>query len=98
MPITNVWPVFGIVHRLKFLDNEDSTLKEWQLHYRPFGGESRRSNRYSHYPKNNHKYFLHRLSYLVKQSGIYGTDNSTDSATYLRSVVVITVVLAVELK
>ena len=98
MPVADIRPVLWVVHSLKFLDDENGTLKERQLHYRPFGGESRRSDRYGHYRQKNHKYFLHRLSGLVKQSGIYGTDNSTDSATYLRSSVVFTAVLSVELK
>ena len=98
MPIADIRPVLGMVHRFKFLDDEDSTLKERQLHYRPFGGESRRSDRYGHYRQNNHKYFLHRLSGLVKQAGIYRTDNSADFTANLSSAVVITAILSVELK
>lgn len=98
MPVADIRPVLWVVHRLKFLYDEDCTLKERQLHYRPFGGESRRSDRYGHYRQNNHKYFLHRLSGLVKQSGIYGTYNSADFTAYLSSAIVITAILAVELK
>ena len=98
MPVADIRPVLWVVHRFKFLDDEDCTLKERQLHYRPFGSESRRSDRYGHYRQNNQKYFLHRLSDLVKQSGIYRTDNSADFTANLSSAVVITVILSVELK
>ena len=98
MPVADIRPVLWVVHRLKFLYDENGTLKERQLHYRPFDSESRRSDRYGHYRQNNHKYFLHRLSDLIKQSGIYGTDNRADFTANLSSAVVITAILAVELK
>lgn len=98
MPVAYVRPVLGMVHCLQFLDDEDCTLKERQFHNVVLSGESRRSDRYGHYRQNNHKYFLHRLSDLINQSGSDGSDDCSDFATTVCAAVVIITVLAVELK
>lgn len=48
MTISVVRSVFQLMKSLKFLDYQDCTLKKWQFHYRPLGGEGWRSDREGH--------------------------------------------------
>lgn len=49
MTIANIRPMSGLMECFKFLDYQDSPLKERQFHYRPFGGKGWRRDREGHY-------------------------------------------------
>ena len=60
MSVADIGPVPGLMESLKFLDYQDCSLKERQLHYRPLCGESRRSDREGHYRHEKYQDSFHK--------------------------------------
>lgn len=61
MSVADIGPVLRFVECLEFLDYQNCPLKERQFHDTSFSGESRRSDRDSHYRHKENQEFSHRM-------------------------------------